>query len=216
MDRKTVIQRSIDSIGAHTYLEIGVSFGLVFMPIRCRRKIAVDPKFTMPLLKKLYHARNNTGSKYFAETSNTFFEKHGSLFDTDKIGLAFIDGLHSYEQSFRDVEHCLTYLAPRGVIIMHDCNPSSEAVAAPALSGEVWKTIVHLRSARNDLRVAVLDCDCGLGMISRGPAAATLGLDVSKLSGLKYPDLATHREEWLNLHSFEYLGEFLRLTMNSK
>ena len=61
---------------------------------------------------------------------------------------------------------------------MHDCCPTTPSMAFPAKSfaeaeaqnmnlpgwtsdwcGDVWKTIVHLRSSRNDLAVAVLDCD---------------------------------------------------------
>lgn len=37
-------------------------------------------------------------------------------------------------------------------------------VTTPPWSGDVWKSIVHLRSIRPDLRVAVLDCDSGVGI----------------------------------------------------
>jgi hypothetical protein len=85
------------------------------------------------------------------------------------------------------VDEVLEFLKPDGVIIMHDCNPLSEVAALPAASyehaanimgfsgewnGDVWKTIVNLRSTRKDLDIFVLDCDQGLGIIaSREPQA---------------------------------------------
>ncbi len=94
-------------------------------------------------------------------------------------------GLHTYEQSFKDVENSLRCLNARGVVITHDCNPQSEAMARPLRlmgyapgsnqqdwgvewNGDVWKTICRLRSTHDDLNIFVLDCDKGMGIITRG------------------------------------------------
>jgi hypothetical protein len=46
----------------------------------------------------------------------------------------FIDGLHTFEQTLQDSYNSLNYLAQGGVIILHDCNPPSEASSTPAQS----------------------------------------------------------------------------------
>jgi len=215
MDRQTIIQGAIDTLGAGTYLEIGVSYGDVFLQTTCRRKIAVDPHFRVPLRRKLRHLPRNFGSVYFQEASDEFFRKHASLFDQERsIDVALVDGLHTYEQSLRDVQNCLAHLSPRGVVVMHDCNPATEELEHIDASGDVWKAVVHLRSTRKDLQVAVLDCDYGVGVVSRGPGK-TLDVDVSALSGMTYADLSAHRQEWLNLQPPAYLTEFLKLAAGS-
>jgi len=96
------------------------------------------------------------------------------------LDVVLIDGLHTYSQSLRDFVHSLKWLKDGGVIMMHDCNPASEAAAYPANSlahacslnlpgwtnnwnGDVWKTIAHLRASRNDLHIFTLAGDFGLG-----------------------------------------------------
>ena len=98
--------------------------------------------------------------------------------------VVFIDGDHSFDQSLRDVENALVEPRPGGVILVHDCNPPTAAAASPDPAGagdgpwcgDVWKTIVHLRATRSDLRVRILDTDCGIGVIERGESE-TIDLD---------------------------------------
>ena len=138
----------------------------------------------------------------------------------------FIDGLHTYEQSLIDVQNTLKFLNPTGVIVMHDCNPKDKLSALPGNSlhevsqlnlkgwnnewcGDVWKTIANLRSVRSDLNIFVLDCDFGLGIITRGKPNNSLDFSKSKLKNLRYSDLEQGRENILNLKSENYLEEFL-------
>lgn len=224
MNRIDVIQQIIDKTGAKHYLEIGVSTGHCFLSIKARRKVAVDPKFKLPLKRKLKTLWHNWRSQYYELTSDDFFAtiklSHG--FD-----VVFVDGKHTYQQSLHDVENALRVLGRQGVIIMHDCNPTNASVAHPADSpaqvaslglpgwtgawmGDVWKTICHLRSQRPDLRIFVLDCDCGLGIITRGAAGQMLDLAVPELCKLGYDDLAKNRRQWLNLQPEDYFSEFLQ------
>ncbi len=142
------------------------------------------------------------------------------------IDLLFIDGLHTYEQSLIDVQNVLEFLNPKGVIVMHDCNPKDEISALPRNSlqevsqlnlkdwtnewcGDVWKTIAHLRSKRSDLNIFVLDCDFGLGIITRGKPSNNLDFSKSRLKNLLYSDLENDRENILNLMSVDYIDKFL-------
>lgn len=224
------MQAFLDGRGLATYLEIGVGSGRNFLRIRAQRKLAVDPAPRIDALKRLrWWLRDglNRGSRIYRLTSDEFFACHGDRFSTTGLDVAFVDGLHTYEQSLHDVENCLTHLTRRGVVLMHDCSPPSAAAAIPAASvaearqaagdswdgmwcGDVYKTILHLRSRRPDLRVCVLACDRGIGIVQPGTGGRTLELDVEDVADLHYADLARHREEWLDLRPVEELAELVR------
>jgi hypothetical protein len=224
MNRIDVIQKIIDKTGAQNYLEIGVSNGHCFLSIKARRKVAVDPKFNISSKRKWKTLFRNFGSQYYELPSDDFFATvklpHG--FD-----VVFIDGLHTYQQTLKDVDNTLRVLSKNGVIIMHDCNPLDAATAHPANSqphaasmnlpgwtgawmGDVWKTVSHLRSQRPDLRVFTLDCDCGLGIITRGEAEDVLKVPVAELELMSYDALAKNRRQLLNLKGEDYFPEFLK------
>jgi methyltransferase family protein len=117
-------------------------------------------------------------------TSDDFFANETASLEQHGIDVALIDGLHTYGQVVRDVENTLRYLRDDGVIVLHDCNPAHASSACPVTSyadfraqnhwwnlrwsGDVWKAIVHLHSTRDDLRIAVLNCDFGVGLVRKG------------------------------------------------
>ncbi len=127
----------------------------------------------------------------------------------------------------RDVENTVRYLRDDGVIFLHDCNPAVRigrppggvvgrlccAAAGPLVigiwSGDVWKSIVHLRSTRDDLRVAVLKCDTGVGVVRKGTPDSQLAYSPEQIEALSYSDLAADRKRLLNLRPPRYLAEFL-------
>ena len=190
MDRVEIIQDFVDMLDAETYLEIGVRNGDSFIPIRCKHKIGVDIQIPHFLMEGVFYEMS----------SDEFFEKHPKNFD-----VAFIDGDHTYEQSLRDVENCLKWMNPNGVILIHDCNPTDSYMASPTLiyghpnwCGEVWKTIVNLRS-RSNLSVYVLDCDFGVGVVRKVPPLTHLHIGKDLLKFMDYNDLKADRENLLGL-----------------
>ena len=109
---------------------------------------------------------------------------------------------------------------------MHDCDPPSEAAGFPAASidharkanvpgwtgdwcGDVWKTIVYLRSVDANLRIFVLDCDTGVGIITRGSPDATLEFTKEQIDLLSYDHFRKKREEWLNLKKPHLIRDLL-------
>jgi hypothetical protein len=226
MTKADVVQRAIDKIGGRTYLEIGVWQGVSFMPIRTQRKIAVDQKFAITRksrLKWLLKNFANIRAEYHECTSDAYFDRKNPA---DRFDVVLVDGLHTFEQSRRDVLNSLNSLNEPGVIVMHDCNPSHPAAAYPAASyqeaaalklpgwtpvwnGDVWKTVCYLRSHRDDLRVFVLDCDFGLGVVTRGKPENRLDLTEDELQRMTYEDLAKDRTPLLNLKDESYLKDFL-------
>lgn len=225
MLRTDVIQKIIDKKKATRYLEIGVNNGDSFFPIEIAHKVGVDPSFAFSPERKLEWAGKNpcnATAEYIDATSDAFFAKA----PIEKFDVAFIDGLHTYEQSLQDVLNTLDHLNENGVIVMHDCKPPHvpAALAAPSLQaaidmdvpgwdgiwcGDVWKTICHLRSNRKDLRVFTLDCDFGLGIVMKGKSDIDLNLSKAELDKMTYADVENSNYSPLNLKDENYLFEFL-------
>lgn len=229
INRITVIKKIINRINAQTYLEIGTSHGECFLKVIAPKKIAVDPITNINWVKRIFYDVGNISnlrSKYIQLTSDQFFIEEKHFLIKNGLDVVFIDGLHTYEQSLIDVENALKFLNPGGVIVMHDCNPQDEFSAFPGNSlsevnqlnlkgwanewcGDVWKTIANLRTKSSDLNIFVLDCDFGLGIISKGKPSNNLYFSQSKLKNLMYSDLEKDRENILNLMSIDYLDKFL-------
>lgn len=224
-NRIRAVQRALEGRAAPVYLEIGVSHGFAFRNIAADEKIAVDPALMLTARSRRLAAAKARATHYFEMTSDAFFANETDFLDRRGIDVALIDGLHTYEQVARDIENTLRYLRDDGVIILHDCNPKQASAACPATSwddfrtqnhwwnllwiGDVWKAIVCLRSTRPDLRIAVLDCDFGVGIIRKGLAESSLPYSAAEIQALNYADLAADRERLLNLKPYAYLDEFL-------
>jgi hypothetical protein len=225
VNRVKVVQRALDGRVNPVYLEIGVWRGTAFKRITADEKIAVDPAFKLSARSRRLADVKARATHYFETTSDAFFANETAFLEQHGIDVALIDGLHTYGQVLRDVKNTLRYLRDDGVVVLHDCNPTHPSRACPATSyadfraqnhwwnsewsGDVWKVIVHLRSTRHDLRVAVLNCNTGLGIIRKGLPESRLSYSVAQIEALNYADLAADRERLLNLKPPAYLGEFL-------
>jgi hypothetical protein len=231
MNRTEILQQIINAIKAKYYLEIGVSRGDVFFPIRAKRKFAVDPAFRFYKRDKLQSMIKNpcnVQNRYFEMTSDEFFQTKASQVFGKGLDIAFVDGLHTYQQCLRDVDSCLKWLNKNGIIIIHDCNPQSAATAYPAVNieharslhppgwtgewcGDVWKAIVQLRSCYKNLRVFVLDTDYGVGVVTRDTPESMLQLTQENIENLTYDDLVKNRADFLNLKHENMLPDFLKI-----
>ncbi len=229
MNRLSIIQKIINHKRNCTYLEIGLGSGNNFYKIRARKKIGVDPNLKIKKKKFRLVLKNrwNIFNKYYEMDSNGFFKnKSDVLIKYNGLDVVFIDGLHTFEQSLRDVQNCLKFLKENGVIIMHDCNPPSELAALPAQSyeevqnlnltawtgdwcGDVWKTIAYLRSTQKDLNVFVLDYDYGIGIITKGKPEEIIEYKPEEIKNFSYKDLNKNRKTILNLKFDDYLNDFL-------
>lgn len=203
MSRRSAIQCAIDALGARTYLEIGVDQGQIFTAIEAEQKIGVDPVAQAPAVARI---SGDHGVWYYQMASDEFFAGVAPTRLADGIDVAFVDGLHTWQQAYRDCLNALEYLSPGGVILVHDCLPrnASEARVAGSIeearrlngpnwdgnwTGDVWKTIVMLRAAHSDLQVDVLNTDHGVGILRRGRNGASLGLDRAGVEQLRFDDL---------------------------
>jgi Methyltransferase domain len=227
VNRIKAVQRALERRTKPIYLEIGVSRGSAFRRISADQKIAVDPAIRLSERSRKLADAGARATHYFEMTSDAFFENETTFLEQHPIDVALIDGLHTYEQVVRDVENTVRYLRDDGVIFLHDCNPALAVIGRPAASyadflaqqkgplvmgvwsGDVWKAIVHLRSTRPDLRIAVLKCDLGVGIVRKGSPESRLAYSPAQIATLDYADLAADRKRLLNLKPPAYLGKFL-------
>ena len=138
MQRFEVCQRCLDLFEQPRYLEIGVNAGETFHRIRAREKVAVDPKFLFDVEQA---ARDDPSSRFHPIESDRYFREHASgVFD-----VIFLDGLHTYEQTLRDLMNSLHFVRPDSVIVIDDVVPSGHGAAIPD-----WDTFLKVRAVLSD------------------------------------------------------------------
>jgi hypothetical protein len=153
MERTEIINRLISRYNYKNYLEIGVQYGHNFRDINLPRECKTGVDVKKQVLDFEYFLDYET-------TSDNFFKQNNKKYD-----IIFIDGDHSFEQSYIDVTNALNCLNPRGTIVCHDCYPTTEDLASSSFMGTVYKTILKLRMTKTNLRVFVVNTDCGCGII---------------------------------------------------
>ncbi len=162
--------------GFTRYLEIGVCRGDTFLHVRMPHKTGVDPAFAFDTAGHL-----SPLTTYFPLASDEFFRKfperlkerpyllpEGRQFLFDVV---FIDGLHTFEQSYRDFCNSLPYSHERTVWIFDDTVPSDPWSAIPDQEksyryrslagipgnpwhGDVYKTVFALHDMHPEFRYA--------------------------------------------------------------
>lgn len=161
--RYDIVNMLIKRYGFKNYLEIGVAYGDMFNNIECENKTSVDPE--------------QHGYTTYQMTSDEFFEQ---LDENEKFDIIFIDGLHTYEQCYKDIENAAKHLSDNGFILCHDMNPTVEFYARPYevysaetevswWTGDVYKSFIKFRQNHLDYSCCLLyNCDWGIGVIKRG------------------------------------------------
>jgi SAM-dependent methyltransferase len=108
------------------YLEVGVWRGATFDRVPAPRKVAVDPTFR---LTPPHTERDDAGTDFHEVTSDDYF---ATIVGRDeKFDVVFLDGLHVYEQTLRDLVNALDHLAPDGVVVVDDTHPPTHLAALP-------------------------------------------------------------------------------------
>ena len=190
LSRTEILNFLIGACGYRTYLEIGVNDAQNFERITAPYKDGVDP----------------AGKCNFPVTSDEFFAANSRNYD-----VIFIDGLHEARQVERDVENSLKVLNPKGMILLHDCNPRHEAmtrgewVRDQEWCGTVWKAFANYRMTRPDLFMCTIHADYGVGVVMRGEQKLFPRVADEELN---YPVLERNRKELLNLMRWD---EFVKM-----
>jgi capsular polysaccharide biosynthesis protein len=155
-------------VNPKSYFEIGVGTGLSLAVAKCP-SVAVDP--TIKPSTKFIGAKKEC--HLYQMTSDEFFKfiDLKRIFP-DGINLAFLDGLHWYEVLLRDFINTEKLCHSNSVIALHDCLPFLNEMTGRVpntqdrlrpeyrhfWAGDVWKTLVLIKSNRPDLQIISLDC----------------------------------------------------------
>ena len=158
------------------YVEIGIAGGdtLVF-PGPDTEVIGIDPAFTIA-------TEIVAPTRLIRQESDRFFASDMAerLFARKKIDLAFIDGLHTFDQALRDFINVERNAAPGAVVAFHDIYPLAEITArrervSRFWLGDTWKVIPILRAYRPDLQVITLPAlPSGLALVTGLDPASSL------------------------------------------
>ena len=157
LNRWDVINILIRKNNYKSYLEVGTQDPTSnFNKIEIQHRVSIDP---FP-----------RGEVTFVGTSDEYFE---SISEDVKYDIIFIDGLHHNDQVLKDIENSLNHLSNTGIIVCHDCLPTTEHMQerndhGGVWLGDVWKAIAELRVERIDLDIKVIDTDLGCGLIKTG------------------------------------------------
>jgi hypothetical protein len=110
------LNRLAGALHARRYLEIGVAQGETFLGIQAAERTGVDPRFAFDW----QHWHGREGISLQQCRSDAFF---ASLDPATQFDLIFVDGLHTFEQTYRDLLHALRHSHPRTVIAIDDTVP---------------------------------------------------------------------------------------------
>ena len=190
-NRLDLIKHVIKKNDYKNYLEIGCHNNEVFDKIEIE-KIGVDPI---------------SGGNYRG-TSDKFFKENVKNFDC-----IFIDGLHEYNQTKRDILNSIEILNKDGIIILHDCLPPSishQRVPRTRYTwnGDVWKAIVEARTWEHVDTYTVLS-DQGLGLIKKKKNSNVLNIGNTSFKKLKYKFFYENYEKIMRTISYDKILEII-------
>lgn len=145
------------------YLEIGVQFGYTFRDVHAPFKWGVDPA------QHFYLGDLPAGVRFSLMTSDAFFE---ALPDNVAFDLAFLDGLHEWTQTYRDLLNTLNHASPGAIVVIDDVLPDDEYSAIPDIDeayrrkreagsanprwqGDVYKVLLAIADHHPELEVVL-------------------------------------------------------------
>ena len=193
INRWDLIKRIIKEKRFNSYLEIGCDDDYSFSQIEVEKKIGVDP----------YSGGNYKG------TSDEFFLRNSDCFDC-----IFIDGLHEYDQVYKDIINSLKFLNKGGIILLHDCLPASvHQQAVPRYkkiwNGDVWKAIVNIRT-NADYDTITCYIDHGVSIIRKQKNVDRLNLNIDNFKNLKFKDFYYNYKKYMRLVNYENIFDYLK------
>jgi len=199
--RTEIINKLFEIYDFKSYLEIGVRVPAEnFDLINANNKESIDPK---PM-----------GKCSYIMTSDDFFMNYVG---DKKYDVIFVDGLHTAEQSYKDVKNAIKYLNEGGFIVMHDCNPPTEyhirsyeeyLKTGGQWNGDVFKGFIRIKNELIDWSCFVVDEDWGCGILTKRKIFENNQSKIN-VDNVTWKEFNTKRVELLQLISFEEYNEKL-------
>ncbi len=221
MERTEAVQRLLDLFERPSYLEIGVNQGLTFHGVQAHRKVAVDPAF---LFDHRAEAKRRPEATYHPVESDRYFAT--AIGRDERFDVVFLDGLHTYDQTLRDLLNTLQHVHPDSVIVIDDVMPVDYAssIGDPvrmnafraaagdtglAWMGDVYKVVFFVESFLPQFSFATIAENHGQAVLWRENRPVAPALTGAEIAGLDYGDLVLRRAA-LNLMPHAEIVERIR------
>ena len=182
-----------------SYVEIGVETGrsLRFAQ-RPTKSIGIDPAVNIVVSIESW-------VKLFKLPSDDFFAQYDlrQVLDAESVDMAFIDGLHTFDQALKDFINIEHYSHPGTVVAFHDIFPVTPLTAARDREtifwlGDTWKVVLILKKMRPDLKIFT---------IPAFPSGLTLVTGLNANSQLLTQEMGTITDLWMDIDLDSYMDE---------
>ena len=211
--RSNVLKRLTNLYDEPRYLEVGVGRGITFERVPAARKVAVDPVFRFDHEAK---AREHPEATYHPVTSDEYFNR---IIETDDVfDVIYLDGLHVYDQTLRDLLNALEHLQPRGIIVIDDTRPPTylasladrqlffelkRAIGSTEKQwmGDVYKTVYFIAAMCPHLSYATIANNHGQTVVWRTRRDETHEVSLDQIDGLTF-ERFQRAQEVLRLERF--------------
>lgn len=224
MTRSDVVNQLLQLFNEPRYLEIGVNRGETFFAIRAKEKIAVDPVFLFDVAA----AREADKSASFYEvTSDAYFSD--VIDPSEKFDVIYLDGLHTFEQTLRDLTNAMRYLTPKGVVLIDDVVPTNYHASLPRQSdamrvkaavhsednswmGDTYKLVFFIHTFFPSLNYRTITDNHGQTVVWRARQVRRSFKDVSvaEIGNLEFLDVISNPDIFEKAELVTILGELSR------
>ena len=216
LSRADVLNAIIGLFESPRYLEVGVWRGDTFHAVRAASKIAVDPRFRFDVVA----AKRDNPHAYAGMTSDRYFSE--VIDPNDEFDLIFLDGLHTFDQTLRDLMNALAYIKRGGVIVIDDILPSSYVaaipdwdiardvrtrlgIADPTWMGDVYKLVFFIHSFMPQFEYRSVEGNHGQLVMWRKQRVVEAPRGVREISDAEYATAALN----VDVFRFEPLGRIV-------
>lgn len=201
-------------IEAKSYLEIGVCKGLTFNRVNIQKKDAVDPNFRFDTTP-----HESQDVRFFEKPSDSFFGDNSLV--KHKYDLIYLDGLHEFNQTYRDFCNSLAYSHDDTVWLIDDTNPTSYEASLSSQSrtkslrtntgltdnawmGDVYRVVYAIHDFFPQFHLSTYKSH-GQTVIWKNPNPRVNFLvnDLGQISNLDYASFVESRDICLNFASDE-------------
>jgi hypothetical protein len=180
--------------------------GETFHAVHADRKVAVDPQFRFAQPQPAPR-----GTAYHEVASDEYFGR--IINERDEFNVIYLDGLHTFEQTLRDLLNAIAHLAPGGVIVVDDILPSTFYAATPdydafdqlwrltgqgdaSWMGDVFKLLFFVQSLPFSFATVADNHGQLVLWRSRRPAGSIVPRRIAAFLEMGYPDVLLHRNEF--------------------
>jgi hypothetical protein len=195
---------------ARSYLEIGVEKGATFLNATFfELRHGVDPRFRFDV-----RDYESASVRFFEMTSDAFFTRSDAKQNYDVI---FLDGRHTFEQTFRDFCSTQAHAHDRTIWVIDDVQPSDIFAAHHDMHtaykfreehglegnrwmGDVYKVVFAIHDFFPNLSYRTSTRNNAQTIVTRRPRTAFKPLydNLERISRMTYYDLMEHRD-YMNL-----------------